>query len=42
MILYPLKPGERLACQIIGAVAVSVNVGIILAGLAMSILLGCL
>lgn len=42
MIIYPMKPGEQLACRIIGAVAVSVSIGIILAGLAMSILLGCL
>jgi len=41
-IVYPLSPGGRLVCQIIGAVAVSVSIGIILAGLAMSILLGCL
>ncbi len=42
MIIYPMKPGERLACQRIGAAAVTVSISWILASVALSVILGCL
>jgi hypothetical protein len=44
MIIYPMKPGMRLGCQIIKACATAVFVGVVFAGFILSLIMqtGCL